>query len=202
MFEAEQRFRFAIAILLFQESAKRKPPIMPDNCSWTKSDDPAGLLNSPAKIDIVPSLVVLGIETAYAFVCPAIKGHVTAWDVLGDCVGKQYMTRAAGRRCNTCLNPILCRWRDVRSTHSGVIAAYERADQIIEPVHVRHAVGIGVGQHVALGRGGSGVAGVTQSVIALVNVAHPGKLRGNVCRVVSRTVIDQNHFILRIIEFA
>ncbi len=61
---------------------------------------------------------------------------------------------------------------------------------------------VGVGQDFAFGRGRAGVAGVTQAVIALMNVADVRKLRRDVSGVVGRSVIDQDHFVIRIIEFA
>jgi len=81
MFEAQQRFRFAVAILLFQESAKSKTPVVPHDCSWTECNDPASLLDSPAKIDIIASLVIFGIEAACALKRPPVKSHVTAGNV-------------------------------------------------------------------------------------------------------------------------
>src|SRR5438094_9964743 len=91
-------------------------------------------------------------------------------------------------------------WRDVRSTHSGIIAAYKCADQIIEPIRICHAVRIGVGEHFPFGGSGPTIASVTQSMIALLNVAHPWELRCNVGRGIRSTVIDQNDFILRVVE--
>ena len=38
MLEAQQRFRFAVAVLLFAESAQRKPSIMPDDRGRTERD--------------------------------------------------------------------------------------------------------------------------------------------------------------------
>src|SRR5437870_2160878 len=118
MLKAKKRFRFTVAILLFQESAKGKTSIVPDDCGWTESNHPSSLLDSPAKIDIVPRFMVFGIEAAHAFKRPAIKRHVTAGNVLGNCIRKQDMTRTAGCRCNTRLNPILCRWCNVRDRKS------------------------------------------------------------------------------------
>src|SRR5438093_4809362 len=119
MFEAQQRFRFPVAILLFQESAKSKAPVVPHNCSRTECNDPASLLDSPAKVDVIASLVIFRVETACAFKCPPVKSHVTAGNVLGDCVSKQNMAGTAGRGSNARLNPILCRRRDVWSADSG-----------------------------------------------------------------------------------
>ena len=181
---------------------KSKTPVVPHDGSRTESDDPSSLLDSPAKIDVVSGLAIFGIEAARAFERPPVKSHITTGNVLGDCVRKQNMTWTARRRRNARLNPILC-WRgDVRSANSGVIAAYECADQIIQPIHVCHAVRIGVGQHFALGTGGPGVASVAQPMVALMNVADPRELRRNVGRVVRGTVVNQNHFILEIVQFA
>ena len=134
---------------------------MPNNCGWTESNDPACLLDAPAEIDVVPRLAIFGIEAAHAFECPAIKRHVTAGNVLGDCISKQDMTRSAGRRCDARLNPILRGWRNVRSADSGVIAAYKRADEIIEPIGICHAVRIRIGKHFAFGSNGPRVTSVT-----------------------------------------
>ncbi|KAG0505161.1 MAG: hypothetical protein Udaeo_15120 [Candidatus Udaeobacter sp.] len=71
------------------------------------------------------------------------------------------MVWSARRPSNARLNPILRRRRDVWSAYSGVIAANKRANQVVQPIDVRHAVGIGVGQHFALGSSRPGVAGVT-----------------------------------------
>ena len=61
---------------------------MPNDCGWIESDYPAGLLNTPAKIDIVSSLAVFGIEATHGVERPAIKRHVTTGYMLGDCIGK------------------------------------------------------------------------------------------------------------------
>ena len=70
MFEPQQRFRFAVAVLLFQESAKSETPIVPDDRGGTECNDPTSLLDSPAEIDVVPGLAIFGIEAAGAFECP------------------------------------------------------------------------------------------------------------------------------------
>src|SRR5262245_54172305 len=161
MFETQQRFRFAITVLLFHESAQREPPIVPNDRGRTERDHPAALLNSPAEIHVVASLAIFGIESAHTFEGPAVKCHVTTGDMFGDRIGKQNMVWSARRGSNAGLNPILCRRRDVWPTYSGVIAADKRANQIVQPINVRHAVGIGVGQYFALGSSCPGVAGVT-----------------------------------------
>src|SRR6266513_165125 len=160
MFKAQQRFRFAVAVLLFQKSAKRKPPIMPDDRGWAERDYPSSLLNSPAEIDVVAGLPIFRIKPAYTFKGPTVKRHVTTGNMLGDRIRKQNMVRSAGRCTNARLNPILCRRCDVWSADPGVIATDKRANQVVQPIGVRHTVRIGVGQHIALGGSRTGVAGV------------------------------------------
>src|SRR5262249_16617062 len=134
---------------------------MPNDCGRTERDYPAALLNSPAEIHVVACLAIFGIEPAHSFEGPTVKRHVTPGNMLRDSVGKQNMVWSARRRCDAGLNPILCRRRDVWPAYSGVIAANKRANQVVQPINVRHAVGIGVGQYFALGSSCPGVAGVT-----------------------------------------
>ena len=127
MFEAEQRFRFAITILLFQKSPERKPPMVPHDRGGAKSNYAASLLKSPAKIDIITGLMIFDIEAADVFEGPSIERHVTTWDVLGDGVGEQNMAGTAGRCCDTGLDPIPRRRGRIRAAHSRIIATHERA---------------------------------------------------------------------------
>ena len=60
---------------------------MPNDGGRTESNYAAGLLESPAKINIVTGFVLFRVEAADIFKGPSIKRHVTARDVLGDCVG-------------------------------------------------------------------------------------------------------------------
>src|SRR5215467_10154744 len=160
MLEAQQRFRFAVAVLLFDKSTQRKPSIMPDDRRRTERDDPSSLLNSPAKIDVVAGLPIFGIESAYTFEGPTVKCHVTTGNMLGDRIRKQNMVWSSRCRSNACLNPVLCRRRDVWSADAGVIATDKRANQVVEPIGVRHAVRIGVGQDLAFGSSRPSIAGV------------------------------------------
>src|SRR5215212_5091956 len=111
MFKAEQRFRFAVTVLLFQESAQRKPSMMPHDRSRTERDYPSCLLNSPAEIDVVTGFSIFGIEPAYRVEGPTVKCHVTTRNMLGDYIRKQNMVWSARSSSNTRLNPILCRRR-------------------------------------------------------------------------------------------
>src|SRR5437667_9768872 len=119
---------------------------MPDDCRRTKRNDPAGLLDPPAKIDVVTGFMVLGIETADAFKSPSIKGHVTAGNMLCDCIGKQDMAGPTGRCRDAGSNPILRWWGHVRAANARIIPAYRRTAQGIEPDSLAQDVGIGATQ--------------------------------------------------------
>src|SRR4051794_15625225 len=134
---------------------------MPHDRGRTKRDYPTILLNSPAKIDVITGLAIFGIEPSHSFEGPAVKRHVTTGNVLRDSVRKQNMVWSAWRPSNARLNPILRRRRDVWSAYSGVIATDKRANKVVQPIDVGHAVGIGVGKNFAVGSSRTGVAGVT-----------------------------------------
>ncbi len=161
MFESEERFCFAITVLLSQKGAQSRAAMMPHDGSRVESNDTPGLLQPPAKIDIVASRVILDIEAADLFKCPPVDGHVTAGNVLRDGVGEQNMAGSPRRRSDTGLHPILRgRW-DIGPAYSGIFVAHQRANQIIKPVRVRQAVGIGVGEHFSPCRSRTAVARVT-----------------------------------------
>src|SRR5262245_1605569 len=97
--------------------------------------------------------------------------------MLGNCISQQHVARSSRCRCDARLNPVSGWRRDVRSTHSGVVTAHKSADEIIQPIRINHAVRISVGEHLTLGCYSAGVSSVTQSMIALMNIAHPWELR-------------------------
>ena len=128
MFKAEQRLRFAVSVLLFQKRPQREPAMMPHERGWAESNDATGLLEPPAKIDIVTGFVVFGIETADIFKCQPMKRHITTGNVLGDCICEQNVTGSTRRCCHAGLDPILRGWSHIRTACSRVIAAHEGAD--------------------------------------------------------------------------
>ena len=200
MLEAEERLGLAVPFLLFAKCAQGEPPMMPDDGGRAEGDRVSGLLDAPAKIDVVTGLVIFGVEPTDVFEGPPIPGHVTTGNVFGHGVGEQDVARPAGRGGDAGLHPVLRRRRNVRATYPGVIAAEQRAQQIIEPIRIGHAVGIGVGKDFSFRDGGAVVASVTQSVIGLVNVANTREAGADLARVIGRAVIDEDDFIIRIIE--
>src|SRR5437667_8510272 len=101
---------------------------MPHDRSRAESNDAPGLLNSPAKINIISGFAVFGIEAANIVKRPSIKRHVTARNMLRDRIGEQNVTGPPGRSRDAGLDPILRQRCNVRSAHSGVVAAYQSAN--------------------------------------------------------------------------
>ena len=102
--------------------------MVPDDRGGTKSDDAAGLLQAPAKIDIVARFMIFRVKATDLFEGPTIKCHVTAGNVFGDRVSQQNVTRSTGRSGHAGLNRVLRRRTDIRSAYARVFAAGERAD--------------------------------------------------------------------------
>ena len=177
--ESKKRFGFAVTFLLFQKGAQSEAAMMPDNRGGTESDDATGLLQTPAKINIVARFMIFGIKTADLVEGPAVKRHVTARNVFGLGIGKQDVARSSRRSGHARLNRVLRRRTHVRPANARVLAAQKRADQIIKPIRIGHAVRIGVGKNFALGRGRARIASVTQTEIGLMNVTNGRKFRRN-----------------------
>ena len=97
MLETQERLGFAITFLLFKKGAQGKAAIVPDDRGRAKPDHAAGLLEPPAKIDIVAGRMIFGVEAADIFKRPSVERHVTTGNVFRDGVGKQNMARSAGR---------------------------------------------------------------------------------------------------------
>jgi hypothetical protein len=102
--------------------------MMPHDRGWAEGNHATGLLEPPAKIDIVTGFPVFGIETTDVFKCPPIKRHITTGNVLGDCICEQNMAGSARRCCHAGLDPIPCGWSHIWTAYSRVIAAHEGAD--------------------------------------------------------------------------
>src|SRR5918996_569760 len=102
--------------------------MVPDNRGRAERDHKTGLLEPPAKIDVIARFTIFGIEAAHALKRPTMERHVTTRNVFGDRVGEQNMAGTARRRCDASLNPVLCRRRNVRSANSRVVAADKGGD--------------------------------------------------------------------------
>src|SRR6184192_986559 len=201
MFKTQKRFRFTVTFLLFAKCAQGKTTMVPDDGSRAESDHAPGLLQTPAKIDVVTRCVIFRIEPPDIFESPPPKRHVTTRNVFGDGVGQQDVTRPTGRSGDTSLDPSFCRRRNIRTTHAPEVAVGECANQIIKPIDVGHTVRIGISEYFAACGGGAGVARNTQPAIGLMNVTHIWEFSGDLRGVVGRSIIHQDNLKLWVIDF-
>ncbi len=160
MLEPEHRFGFAVAFLLLAKRAQGEAAIMPDQRRRAERNLMPGLLDPPAEINVIPGLVIFRIEPTDAFKRPAIPGHVAPWNVFGHDVRQQDVTRPAGSGGDAGLHPVSRRRRNIWAPHPGKIAAQKRAQEVIEPIRIGHAVGVGVGENFAFRDGSTVVPGV------------------------------------------
>ena len=150
-----------------------------------------------------------------------MERHVAAGNVLRHDIGEQHVARPAGRGGDGSLHPVHRGRRNVRPADARVIAAEQRADHVVEPVGIGHAVGIGVGENVAGRRVRAGVARVAEAHVWLDDgddstrsgsptgarerrVSTAGALRRrplhDLLRVVLRSVIHEHDLVVRIVR--
>jgi len=73
---------------------------------------------------------------------------------------------------------------------------------IRRPLSTRPGVVVEVEEQVIPGRGGARVAGIAQTMVFLADVADARKARRDRRSVVGRSVIDQDRFVSRVVDFA
>ena len=105
--ETKERFGFSVSLLLLSESGQRKAPVVPDDGRRTKADDLALLLQTPAEIHIIASLVVFRIKSTDFFESPFVEGHIAAGNVLRNDIGQEHMIGPTGRSSYAGLDPVL-----------------------------------------------------------------------------------------------
>src|ERR1051326_2745421 len=90
--------------------------------------------------------------------------------------------------------------RQIWTTDSGGAGALELMHQMRQPIWISEAIRIGIGDDFT-GRGiESDVPRRAQSAVFLMNRAHARKAFKDLSRVVSRAIIDDNDFIIWIVE--
>src|SRR5213079_676231 len=93
------------------------------------------------------------------------------------------------------------RREEVWTANRDEVVAEKGADEVIEPVFIGPAIGVGEGDDFA-GRGGNASItgdGKTQ-VLLVMEVANIGVGKGDLTGRISRAVVDQNDFVIGIVE--
>ena len=177
--------------------------MMPDHRRRTEAQCPPLLLQTPTHIHVVPGEAELGIEPSDRLKARFAKRHVAPRDMFRLPIRKQHVCGAAGRVGDALGNGTVGRWRDVGAANSGVRHIHrvqERGRQILEPVRVGVGVVIDIRHDVPGRRLPARVAGVGKP--AIIGANHPAViLIDDGCSAVRRAVIDDHHFVVRILQF-
>lgn len=199
MFELQQRFCFTIAGLLFQVRAWVLAAMMPDKRAGRHGNPVAGLLQTPADIDVVPCLAILRIEAIDCFEHLAAKGHVAARNVLGHLIAFQDVHRLPGRRCDAGGQPTIRR-SQVWSADRRRPGTFHLINKMGEPIAVHVAIGVGIGDDCARRCLQADVARHAETHVRLMDGADVRKMAQDIARVVGRAVIDDDYFVIGIVE--
>src|SRR5262245_54900615 len=127
MLKAQQRLGLAVAGLLSHIGAGRLPPVMPDDCSRSKRDPGARLLQSPADIDVVPRLLISLVKAVDGDERVPTKSHIASRNALGHLVAFQDVHRLARTCCHAACQPTVI-GRQVRSAYRRRATALETID--------------------------------------------------------------------------
>src|SRR6266853_5411920 len=95
-----KRLARAIAELLSQVRADRRPRVMPYQSGRVERDLPIAIQHAPAKVDIVARDRVDRVETAQLLQCLSGEGHVTAGHMFRPVIGQEDVDRPARRGDN------------------------------------------------------------------------------------------------------
>jgi hypothetical protein len=198
----EEGFRFAVAVLLFHVIAHRGATVMPHKSRRREAEGVALLLEPPADIDIIACLPKNRVEPADLFECPFIEGHVAAGNVFGYAIGEHHVRGAARRDHDRSGDPGIFRRQKIVTADAGEFAVEQAAHEIVEPVFVRAAVRVGKRNDFAPSRCNSGVACDRKALVFVVaKVPEITEASADLLGAIGRTVIDQDHFVLGIVQF-
>ena len=87
------------------------------------------------------------------------------------------------------------------ATDAGKIASEQAADEVVEPVFVRAAVGVGKGDDLTSGGFDSGVAGSGKPEIFLTDAADCGEASDDFLGVVGRAIVHEDDLVIGIVQF-
>ena len=199
MFKPQQGLGLTVSGLLPQIGAGRLSSLVPDEGPRCERNPMARLLQTPADIDVVAGLEKLRIESIDRFQRFTAECHVAARNMFGHLVALEHMHRLPGGGGDASRDSAIVR-RQIRSPDRVCPAALELRNEMREPMRIDEHVRIDVGHDRPARRLQSGVAGDAQSLIPLAERADVGKPRGDLRRVVGRTVVNEDHFVVGVLE--
>src|SRR5215469_10839819 len=198
-FNRKLGLRFAVAALLLPIGADRITAMMPHHSRRAEANRPPLILQSPTQINVVARRAKTGIKAIDSEQRLFAVRHVAARNVFGDLVRKQDMERITRRRCHAFSNEAVAGWRQIGTTDANMHRAVKGHRKVSQPVAVGEGVVIEISDDVTIARGKADVARSREPLVWLVYQANRVVLR-NSRGIVRRAVIDDNHFVIRVIE--
>ena len=199
VFEAKHRLRLPVPFLLPEVGLHRESAVMPHHRTGAEANAVACLHQPPAKVDIIPGGAEIRIESPHLFQRPFPVGHVASRDVLCLRVTQQDVRGRAGAGRHRRGDRTAGRRIEVGSSYRHVLRVLERPDEEIEPVGIRHAVRIGIRDHLPGGRLIAHVPGRGETAVRLQDIFNPGKFCHDGLGVILGSVIDKDDLIIRVV---
>src|SRR5215472_1678569 len=190
---------FAVAALLLPIGADRITAVMPDHSRRAKANRPPPILQPPTQIDVISRRTKTRVEAVDREKRLSTKCHVAAGNVLGDLVREQDMERITRRRCDAFSDEPVAGWRQIGPANANMCRGVKGCREISQPVAVGEGVVIEISDDAPIARREADVACGGEPRVRLSYQANrivPRDSRG----VVPRTIVDDNHFVIRVIE--
>src|SRR5579859_76920 len=109
---------------------------MPDEPRGAEAKFITGLLQAPAKVDVIARLTENRIEVSNLFQGAFEESHVATGDMFGLAVGEHDVGGAAGRNHDGGGDGGVFGGKQVGAADAGELAARQRAHEVIKPIFI------------------------------------------------------------------
>ncbi len=188
----EEGLSASVAGLLFEVAEKTGAAAVPDEGAGNEGQLPAILQQPPAKIDIITGGFELGFESAHRLEGLAANNEVAPREVFGPQVVQQDVGGGAGRRSHHRLLPPVRFGREIGAARGTDFRVSEGTRDPEQPVPIRLAIVIGVGDQFTAGQVGAAVAGERKPGVLLVDITCLRKAGGDLGGGIGGPVVDDD----------
>ena len=200
MLAGQQGLGLAIPELLAQVGGGRRSPVMPDKPGRAEPDPVSLSLQPPTQIHIVSGRPEHRVESSDFLQCHAMECHVAPRHMFRLTVSQHHVGRPPGRRHNRGRKSRILWGQIIWAADPGIAGRQQIAHQITQPILVRSAIGVGKRDHLADRPRDSRIPRHGQPLMLLVYVSDGVEFRGDICRPIRGTIVDQEDFIVRVIQ--
>jgi hypothetical protein len=199
MLPLQKRLGDPIANLLPPERADGRSAMVPDQRRRAESKPVPAFEQPPADVDIISRRPVGRVESGNLIERPLPERHVAARDVLGGLIVQHDLSRATRRPKDTFGHPVVGFRHDVGPADSGRIGLSERSNKASQPVVVGERIRIEIRDDLSRGSSETHVASRADASVRAPEGSERIPIDDRLAPV-GRAVVDDNHFIVGIIE--